>query len=57
MHNRLAMLGWSIHSTLAKQDYNALGVAAYEEGNYDKAIAYYTKAIEQDPENIDAYYN
>ncbi len=29
----------------------------YEEGNYDKAIEYYTKAIEQDPENVDAYYN
>jgi len=53
----LAMLGWSIHSTLAKQDYNALGVAAYDEGNYDKAIEHFTKAIELDPANVDAYYN
>ena len=53
----IGLLGWSIHSTLAKQDYNALGNAKYEEGNYDKAIEYYTKAIEKDPENVDAYYN
>ena len=53
----LAVLGWSIHSTLAKQDYNALGLAVYDAGNYDKAIEYFTKAIEQDPGNVDAYYN
>ncbi len=51
------LLGWSISSSLAQQDYNALGLAAYDEGNYDKAIEYFTKAIEQDPENVDAYYN
>jgi tetratricopeptide (TPR) repeat protein len=53
----LALLAWSIASTLAKQDYNALGNAAYEAGNYDRAIEYYAKAIEKDPENVDAYYN
>ncbi len=53
----LGLLGWSISSSLAQQDYNALGLAAYDEGNYDKAIEYFTKAIEQDPENVDAYYN
>jgi Tetratricopeptide repeat. len=53
----LAVLGWSIHSTVANQDYNALGNTAYKDGNYNKALEYYTKAIEKDPENVDAYYN
>ncbi len=53
----IGLLAWSIHSTLAKQDYSALGLAAYEDGNYDKAIEYFTKAIERDPKNVDAYYN
>jgi len=53
----LAALGWSIHSTITKQDYNALGNTAYNDGNYDKALEYYTRAIESDPANVDAYYN
>ncbi len=53
----IGLVSWSIASTLAKADYNALGVTQYEAGNYDKAIAYFTKAIERDPENVDAYYN
>jgi tetratricopeptide (TPR) repeat protein len=53
----IAVLAWSMASTLAKADYNALGLEAYEAGNYDKAIEYFTKAIEQDPGNVDAYYN
>jgi len=53
----IALVSWSMASTLAKVDYNALGNAQYEAGNYDKAIEYFTKAIEQDPGNVDAYYN
>ncbi len=53
----IALVSWSIASTLAKADYNALGLAEYEAGNYDKAIEHFTKAIESDPENVDAYYN
>jgi tetratricopeptide (TPR) repeat protein len=53
----IGLVSWSIASTLAKADYNALGVTQYEAGNYDKAIEYFSKAIERDPENADAYYN
>jgi len=53
----IALISWSMASTLAEQDYNALGLAQYEAGNYEKAIEYFTKAIEQDPGNVDAYYN
>ena len=53
----IGLLAWSIASTLAKADYNALGLAEHEAGDYDKAIEYFTKAIEREPENVDAYYN
>jgi tetratricopeptide (TPR) repeat protein len=53
----IGLLAWSMVSTLAKTDYNALGLTEYEAGNYEKAIEYYTKAIEQDPKSVDAYYN
>ena len=51
----IALVSWSMASTLAKADYNALGVAEYETGNYDKAIEYFTKAIESEPMNAIAY--
>ena len=53
----IALLGWSMASTLAKQDYNALGLAQYEAGNYEKAIEFFTKAIESDSNNAVAYFN
>ena len=53
----IALLSWSMASTLAKQDYNALGLAEHEAGNFNKAIEYYTKVIELNPENADAYAN
>jgi tetratricopeptide (TPR) repeat protein len=53
----IALLAWSMASTLAKQDYNALGLAQYEAGNYDKAIEYFTKTIESDSNNAMAYFN
>lgn len=53
----LAVLGWSIYSTLEKQDYNVSGIASYNERNYDKAIEYFTKAIELDPNNTRLYRN
>ena len=53
----IGLVSWSMASTLAKTDYNAWGLAEYEAGNCDKAIECYTRAIEQDPKNVDAYYN
>ena len=53
----IGLLAWSVASTLAKADYNAWGLAQYEAGNYEKAIDCFTKEIERDPENVDAYYN
>jgi len=48
---------WSMVDTLAEEDYIASGLGQYQAGNYDKAIEYYTRAIERDSENVDAYYN
>jgi tetratricopeptide (TPR) repeat protein len=53
----IALLIWSMASTLAKADYNALGLVQYEEGNYDKAIGYYSEAIQSDPTNAEACHN
>ena len=53
----IALVSWSMADTLAKGDYNALGLAAYEEGNYDKAIEYHTKAIQSDTRNALGYHN
>ncbi len=53
----IALLAWSTASSLGKVDYNALGKAEYEKGNYEKAIEYFTSAIEKDPTNADAYWN
>ena len=53
----IALVSWSMSSALAKPDYIALGLAEYEAGNYEKAAEYFTKAIEQDPNNAVAYYN
>ena len=51
----IAITSWSMASALGKEDYNDLGLAAYEDGNYDEAIEYYTKAIELEPKNAIAY--
>ena len=53
----IALLAWSTASSLGRVDYNALGKSEYEKGNYEKAIEYFTKAIENDPTNADAYWN
>lgn len=53
----IALLAWSAAWSLSKVDYCALGKAEYEKGNYEKAIEYFTKAIEKDPTNADAYWN
>lgn len=38
-------------------NYCTLGVAYKEQGNLDKAVASYKRAIELDPEHADSYYN
>ncbi len=43
-------------STEAKLEYN-LGIDFYKVGQYDKAMSCFRKAIEIDPNYIDAYYN
>lgn len=43
-------------STDAKLEYN-MGIDFYKLGQYDKAMASFRKAIELDPNYIDAYYN
>lgn len=53
----IALVSWAMADTLAKADYNALGLADYEVGNYNKAIEYYNKAIESDPSNAEVYHN
>ena len=53
----ITLVAWSIVDTLREKDYNALGLAEYQKGNYDKAIEYYSKAIESDPSNVMAYHN
>ena len=37
--------------------FSNLGVAWYERGDYDKAIKYYTRAVELDPDFVEAYNN
>jgi tetratricopeptide (TPR) repeat protein len=53
----IALVSWSMASTLAKTDSNALGLAEYEAGNYEEAIEHYNKAIESDPNNAEVYHN
>ena len=45
-----------LNSTVV-QSYNNRGVAQYKNGDYDRAIVDYTKAIELKPDFAEAYYN
>lgn len=57
----IVILAYSAVNTLKGGDeavrYNNLGLEEFENGDYDKAIEYFTKAIGLDPEKVDAYYN
>ena len=53
----IGLLVWSMVSTLSKKDCNNLGLEQYQQKNYEKAIEYYTKAIEADHDNTKAYHN
>ena len=45
------------YATVSAENYNNLGVQEYEKGNYEKAIEYFTKAIELKPDYAEAYFN
>ena len=53
----MALVIGSIVHTQGKEKYNNLGVKEYQKGNYDKAISYFNKAIELDPNNAVVYHN
>lgn len=36
-------------------DYQAMGEVQYKKGNREKAVSYFNKALEKDPDNIEAY--
>lgn len=38
-------------------EYNEIGIAALQEGQYEKAVESFVKAVEQDPENAVGYIN
>jgi tetratricopeptide (TPR) repeat protein len=43
--------------TATAEEYVEQGNGYYDEGDYEQAIAAYTRAIELSPDNVDAYYN
>jgi tetratricopeptide (TPR) repeat protein len=47
---------WKYDPDSAKAYYNR-GVQYHEEGDFDKAISFYTEAIKKKPEFVEAYYN
>lgn len=53
----MALVIGSIVHIQGKEKYNNLGVEEYQKGNYDKAISYFNKAIESDPNNAVVYFN
>ena len=53
----LAALILGTYATVSAENYNNLGVQEYEKGNYEKAIEYFTKAIELKPDYAEAYFN
>ena len=53
----IALVSWALVDTLGKEKYSNLGIEEYEKGNYDKAIEYFTMAIELTPNNAIAYHN
>jgi tetratricopeptide (TPR) repeat protein len=53
----IALVSWALVDTLGKEKYSNLGIEEYEKGNYDKAIEYFTMAIELTPNNPIAYHN
>lgn len=53
----MALVVGSILYTQGKEKYNNLGIEEYQKGNYNKAISYFNKAIELDPNNAFAYNN
>ena len=53
----IALVSWALVDTVGKEKYSNLGIEEYEKGNYDKAIEYFTMAIELTPNNAIAYHN
>ena len=53
----MVLVSWAIIDTLGTERYNNLGIEEYQKGNYDKAIEYFTEAIELNPNNAIAYHN
>ncbi|RJS85559.1 tetratricopeptide repeat protein [Methanophagales archaeon] len=53
----MALVVGSIVHLQGKEKYNNLGVEEYQKGNHDKAIYYFNKAIESDPNNAVVYHN
>jgi len=53
----LAALIPGTYATVSAENYNNFGVQEYEKGNYEKAIEYFTKAIELKPDYAEAYFN
>jgi len=53
----LAILIPGTYTAVNAENFNNLGVQEYEKGNYEKAIEYFTKAIELKPDYAEAYYN
>ena len=53
----LAALIPGTYMAVSAENYNNLGIQEYEKGNYEKAIEYFSKAIELKPDYAEAYYN
>ena len=53
----IALVSWALVDTVGKEKYSNLGIEEYEKGNYDKAIEYFTEAIELNSNNAIAYHN
>ncbi len=53
----IILLGWSAYLKLNTPNYDEMGKAAYNNGNFSKAIEFFEMAIKHNPRNADAYWN